>query len=384
MIEALYCHVPFCETICPFCAFAVHGNRPRLHEPYLEALRAEGALAAAAHGTARETPRAPLRSVYIGGGTPSALPLEEVARLLEVLRAHFPFAPDVELAFELNPEHATPAYLEGLQSLGVNRTSLGLQSLHDATLRALGRHNGAALGRRALDALLAHGPSNCNVDLMFGAPEQPPEAFQADVEAVAARRPAHVSLYGLDIEPGTPFARNARVRTWSESHHEEQATQYAWASAHLQAHGYRHYEVSNFCLPGREGRQNLIVWDGGDYLGLGPGAHSHAGGRRWHNERHLRAWMRRLEAGSAPVVAEEALTPAQRANEALMLALRRDTGLDVAAWEARFGYPWDAARQALVQRLVREGRARETGGRLVLTAPGLLLADAITAALAVS
>jgi oxygen-independent coproporphyrinogen-3 oxidase len=379
VIDALYCHIPFCETICPFCAFAVHGNRPALHAPLLRALQAEAERTAAAHGPAL----APLRAVYLGGGTPSTLALEEVAALLEALRRCFPFAADCELAFELNPEHATPAYLEGLVALGVNRASLGLQSLDDATLRALGRHNDAAQGRRALEALRTHGPANWNADLMFGAPHRLGEAFRQDVRTLAALGAPHLSLYGLDIEPGTPFARNAAVRAWAAAHGDGQAADYAWAAEHLVSRGYRHYEVSNFCRPGLEGRQNLIVWDGGNYLGLGPGAHSHRDGRRWHNERHLRAWLRRVEAGEAPVAYEERLTPAQQANEALMLALRRDTGLDVAAWQARFGVAWDAPRQALAARLVAEGRATQQAGRLTLTPAGLLLADEITEALAV-
>ncbi|HKI97534.1 MAG TPA: radical SAM family heme chaperone HemW [bacterium] len=380
MIEALYCHVPFCQTICPFCAFAVHGNRTGLHAPYLRALQAELGLAARAHGASA----APLRAVYIGGGTPSTLSLDEVAALLKALRNAFAFAADCELAVEVNPEHASPAYLEGLCALGINRVSLGLQSLDDATLRALGRGNDAAQGRRALEAVRQHGPRNWNADVLFGAPGRPSEALQADLRALSVLQPPHVSLYGLDIEPGTLFARDAQVRAWSTEHRDDQAAQYACAVEWLVGQGYGHYEVSNFCRPGFQGRQNLIVWDGGNYLGVGPGAHSHVDGRRWHNERHLRAWLRRLAAGEVPVAYEERLTPAQRANEALMLALRRDTGLDVAAWEARHGQRWDGARQALVERLVTEGRARLEAGRLVLTADGLLLADEITQALAVA
>lgn len=381
VIEALYCHVPFCETICPFCAFAVHGNRPALHAPYLAALRGELALAVREHADAL----APLRAVYVGGGTPSTLSLEEVAALLEALRKHLPFAADCELAFELNPEHATPDYLAGLRDLGVNRASLGLQSLDDATLRALGRHNDAATGRRALEALATHGPPNWNADLMLGAPGIPTgagSAFRADVHTLAGLGAPHLSLYALDLEPGTRFARTPAIVAWTEERRDEVAAAYEWAAAELTGRGYRHYEVSNFCRPGHAGRQNLLVWDGADYLGVGPGAHSHVGGRRWHNERHLRAWLRRLERGEPPVADAETLTVAQQADEALMLALRRDSGLDCTAWSARFGVPWEGPRAAVAQRLVRGGQARQDGPRLILTASGLLLADEIAAALA--
>ncbi len=387
MIEALYCHVPFCGHICPFCAFAVHGDVARLHGPYLAALEREAALAGAElAGAAPAAAAPPLQAVYIGGGTPSTLPLAEVEGLLATLSRHFPFAAEAEVAFELNPEHTTQDYVAGLTALGINRLSLGLQSLDDATLAALGRRHSAREGRAALDAIAAHGPGNWNADLLFGAPERPAAAFAADVAALLAWAPPHVSLYGLDIEPGTRFARTPRIVAWAETHVDAQARQYLEGAARLAAAGYRHYEVSNFCRPGREGRQNLLVWDGAGYLGLGPGAHSHlgpdAGPERRHNARHLRAWLRELEAGRLPVVHRERLTPAQRADEALMLALRRDTGLHIADWQARHGGAWGPRRQALAERLVEQGQARVADGRLVLTVQGFLLADEITAALA--
>ena len=378
MIEALYCHIPFCHRICPFCAFAVHGNQQRLHGPYLEALKAEIALRARRYRAAL----APIRALYVGGGTPSTLSLPEVADLLGCLRRHFDFAGDAETAFELNPEDATPAYVEGLAALGINRFSLGLQSLDDATLRALGRNNGAEQGRLAVDALRRDGAANFNLELMFGAPRRPASAFRDDVQAASAYRAPHLSLYGLDVEPGTLFARNRAVCDWAVAHKDRQAQLYLWAADYLKARGYRHYEVSNFCRDGRAGRQNLIVWEGGNYLGFGLGAHSHVDGSRFHNERHLRAYLRRVSAGRPPTAFEERLSPVQRANEMLLLALRRDTGLHIAAWEEQYGGRWDGHRAALAARLVSEGKARLQDGRFALTTAGFLLADEITGALA--
>ncbi|MEE8433943.1 MAG: radical SAM family heme chaperone HemW, partial [bacterium] len=328
-IEALYIHVPFCHTICPFCAFAVHGDKTRLHRPYLEALEREAALRAGEYSDLLAPHQSPLSSVYIGGGTPSALSLPEAERLLGIVRKHFTLAPDAEISFELNPEDAKFSYLEGLFSLGINRYSLGLQSLDDATLRALGRNNDAKLGRKAwetvrIGTLGKFRGGNFNVDLMFGAPGIGPAPFRQDVEWVADNHTPHISLYGLEVEPGTRFARDPSVREWAEAKRDVQAETYLWAVETLTARGYRHYEVSNFSHDGREGRQNLIVWDGGAYLGLGPGAFSTVAGTRWRNARHLRAWLRRLENGEDPKDFEEILTPAQRADETLMLSLRRD------------------------------------------------------------
>lgn len=379
-VEALYCHIPFCRTICPFCAFAVHGDRERLREPYLEALRREIALRAEQYGGGGQS----ISSLYVGGGTPSLLTLEQVRELLGWLATHFRFAPAIEIAFEVNPEQALPDYLKGLADAGVTRVSLGLQSLDGGTLAALGRGNGAEEGMRAVEAMARHAGANYNFDLMCGAPRCGEEPFREDLARVAALRPPHLSLYGLDLEPGTLFARRPRTAGWLDSHREQQGERLLWGWQFLVAQGYRHYEISNFCLPGKEGRQNLVVWDGGNYLGFGSGAHSHVDGERWHNERHIRAYQRHLGEGALPVAFRERLTPEQRANEALMLALRRQEGLAIPRWEQTCGFAWDRRRDAIAGRLAADGKALYQGQTLALTAPGLLVADAITAELMVT
>jgi len=386
LIQALYVHLPFCHRICPFCAFAVHGNRPALHTAYLGALQQEIRLLGAAHSSAAYASSSQassvqaIASIYIGGGTPSTLSLPLLARLFDTLRTAFAIAPDAQWSFELNPEDVSAAYLNGLHELGVSRLSLGLQSLDDGALRALGRNNTAASGRTALD-LLRDGPiDEYNVDLLLGAPGIPLSVFHADVEAMATRGPPHLSLYALDVEPGTLFARDAAIVAATAAARDAQAEALLWAAGRLTAAGYRHYEVSNFCRPGHEGRQNLLVWDGADYLGMGMGAHSHVNGERWWNERHLRAYQRTLAAGRLPITARERLTPVQQVNEMMMLALRRAEGLDVLAWESAGGV-WDEHRQNLTRRLIAQGQARLEGTRLALTETGLLLADGITEAL---
>ncbi|HUJ74244.1 MAG TPA: coproporphyrinogen-III oxidase family protein, partial [bacterium] len=295
----------------------------------------------------------------------------------------FVLAPDVEIAFEVNPEDAAPAYLAGLASLGVNRISLGVQSLDEATLRRLGRGHGAAQGRAAWRATQGAGFDNVNVDLLFGAPEISAQDFSADLRQVLEWRPAHVSLYGLDIEPGTLFGRDLAVLAWARAHRDEQAALYLAATRALTEQGYVHYEVSNFALPERQGRQNLLVWEPGNYLGVGLGAHSHVDGLRWSNERRLPAYLRRLQAGEGPVAHQERLTAVQQANEHLLLSLRQASGLAIAQWEARHGQVWGAERQAMVERLEREHHAQWDAGVLSLTATGFLLADGITAELMV-
>jgi len=384
VVEGLYLHVPFCHSICPFCAFAVHGDRPGLHGPYLTALEVE------ARRRAGDTTAPPggVSSVYVGGGTPSSLSLAEIRRLLRGVRSCFPFAPDAEVALELNPEDAVPETLQGLAELGINRVSVGVQSLDGGALAALGRRHRPRHGMSALEALAGLSgkggrPDNFNVDLMFGAPFTAPGVFFSDVETVLTFRPSHISLYGLDLEPGTLLARNPGVRDWAAAHQGMMADQYLWAAERLTAQGYLHYEVSNFCLPGREGRQNLLVWGGGTYLGLGPGSHSFGGKARWHNPRHLKSWLKGVHGGGDPADFWEAPTPAQRANEALMLALRQKAGLNIPVWEADHGFAWGEERDLLAHALADRGQAGYSGGRLALTPQGFLLADEITVRLAV-
>jgi oxygen-independent coproporphyrinogen-3 oxidase len=372
-IAALYVHIPFCHSICPFCAFAVHGHRADLRQGYLDALRRELERVATLHGA-----DADIESIYIGGGTPSTLTDAEVRDLVRALRAALPVRAGAEVAFEVNPEDATPAYLGALRNAGVTRVSIGTQSLDDATLQALGRTHSAAQSAAALDAVTGSGLDNANADLMFGAPGMDGAAFRRDVEALIERRLPHLSLYGLDVEEHTLFGRNADVRAWAAGQREPQAELYLWAHGRLTAAGYRHYEVSNFCLPGCEGRQNLLVWSGRGYLGLGQGAHSFAHGERWHNARHLRAYRREIDAGQLPIAFRERLTAAQQANEGLMLSLRQDTGLDIPQWERQHRRPWDGPRRRIAEGLSAAGQAAYDGARLRLTPEGFLVADEIT------
>ncbi|MDH4247607.1 MAG: radical SAM family heme chaperone HemW [Deltaproteobacteria bacterium] len=382
VIRALYVHIPFCHSICPFCAFAVHGNRKALHAPYLEALRTEMALRREML-QAQGVTLSRIQAVYLGGGTPSTLALESLQTLLRDLAEAFPWPAGVEIACEINPEDVTPDYIQALKALGITRISLGIQSLKEATLKALGRRHTARHSRQALEVVKREGPGNLSADLMSGAPGIPPKDFLEDVRALLDYHPEHVSLYGLDVEPGTLFYRRGQAAGWLEKQRETLADVYLQGTDRMKTAGYRHYEVSNLCLPGYEGRQNLKVWEGWGYLGFGPGAHSFHAGMRWSNHRHLRKYGQDLAQGKLPVAQEESPTPCQRANETLMLALRREEGLAVRAWCEAHGQNWGPRRERLVQALEQQGHAERTPTGFRLTARGFLLADSITESLMV-
>ena len=374
---ALYIHVPFCRRICPFCAFAVRKDQAALRKAYLHFLNLEMERRASQF----EKEAGELQSIYIGGGTPSTLSLEEVEFLLKGVRRHFHCSSDTEISFEVNPEDATPAYIQGLTRLGIRRISLGIQSFQKATLEILKRNHSAQDGLLAVAALEESGVGNFNLDLMFGIPEQSMSEFENDLMTFLEHDPSHLSLYALDIEPRTPFAREKKVVEWVARHEDLTRAMYLRAVKILGAHGLAQYEVSNFARPGRESRSNQLVWSGKAYLGLGMGAHSYFEGRRWSNHRSLKKYQSALDDKQWPVAFEEELSRVQRANEGLMLSLRQVAGFSVLEWEKTFGMAWPRKNVEEVEKLGEQGFARWDPPHLALSPEGMLLADEITARL---
>ncbi len=374
---ALYIHIPFCRRICPFCAFAVRKDRAALRKDYLHFLNLEMERRASQF----EKESGELQSIYIGGGTPSSLSLEEVGFLLKGVRCHFHCSADTEISFEVNPEDATPAYIQGLTELGIRRISLGIQSFQRISLEILKRNHSVQDSLLAVAALQESGVSNFNLDLMFGIPEQSMPEFQNDLMTFLKHNPNHLSLYALDIEPRTPFAKEKKVVEWVAQHEDLTRAMYLRAVKILSAHGLAQYEVSNFARPGYESRSNLMVWSGKAYLGLGMGAHSYFEGRRWSNHRSLKKYQSALEDKQWPVAFEEELSQVQRANEGLMLSLRQVAGFSVPEWEKTFGMAWPRKNVEEVEKICEQGFARWDPPHLALLPEGMLLADEITARL---
>jgi oxygen-independent coproporphyrinogen-3 oxidase len=384
-VPAVYLHIPFCRHICPFCSFAVRRDRVELHEKYILGMLDEIARRAA---WMKEKPQINrdlklsghelLESIYFGGGTPSSLTISEVELLLSQVRNCFPCSDQVEISFEMNPEDVNPEYLSGLAEIGVNRLSLGGQSFQTLTLKNLGRiHSGLEL-RKAVKAIANSAIENWSLDLMFGIPEQSIAMFKNDVEEALSYNPSHISLYGLEIHEKTPFGKNKQIRKWDTEHQQQFEEMYLWANARLIQARLFQYEVSNFSLKTKEGRNNLLVWSGNEYLGFGVGAHSYLSQTRWGNKRSLNTYLKDLEHNSWPVDFEEQLQVNEQASESLMLALRQPKGVNIEQWQKRFGLQWKKQQLDLVEELCTAGRAFRKGQHLCLTAKGMLLADRIT------
>ncbi|MBM4117275.1 coproporphyrinogen III oxidase family protein [bacterium] len=362
-MRGLYVHVPFCASRCSYCGFytLAAGDQER----YLAALLAQLAREAPLLGGAAA-------SIYLGGGTPSWLAPAALERLLGFLAPRL--APGGEFSVECNPEDVDTALLARLTAGGVTRVSLGLQSTADAELAAVGRRHDAARGLAALDALVASG-LRVSVDLLLGLPLQTPASFAASLAAVLARRPEHLSLYCLELDAEASLARRFRSEPGLDPGEDFRADRYLEAHARLAEAGYAAYEVSNWCLAGGECRHNLAIWRGGEFLGLGPGAHSRLGGRRWSWLPDLAAWQAALLAG-APAPSEEDPPDAQAlALERLLLGLRTREGLPL-------DEPLLAGHADFLVRCEAQGWARRAAGRWQLTPPGWLRLDGILAALA--
>ncbi len=317
--------MPFCLRKCAYCDFYSVPYEDELVAHFLRALGREIAL------WARKTEFRACRfcSIYFGGGTPSLLSPSHLASLIGHVRSYFSLTDDVEISLEANPATVSPSALAALREAGVNRLSLGVQSLHDEELRTLGKPHSGQQAAATFFAARQAGFDNLSVDLIFGIPEQTLGTWQTTLEEVLTWRPEHVSTYALTIEEHTPLAMAVAKGVLNLPGVEEERRMYVLAHEVLTAHGYEHYEISNYALPGRRCRHNELYWQRLPYLGLGPSAHSFASARRWWNLRNLELYCRALDRNVLPEAQSELLSLEQQRLEKVMLALRTAAGLDI-------------------------------------------------------
>lgn len=364
MTLALYVHWPFCVSKCPYCDFNSHVRASVDQAAWRAALLADLAHEAAA------LPGREVTSVFFGGGTPSLMPPETVAAVLDAAERAWGFAPEVEITLEANPSSVEAARFADLAAVGVNRVSLGLQALDDAALRFLGRAHDAAEGLAALD-LAQRAFGRVSFDLIYARPGQSLAAWEAELGRALAFGTEHLSLYQLTIEPGTRFATEAAAGRLVIPDADAGADLYELNRALTGAAGLPAYEVSNHARAGAESRHNLTYWRYGDYAGIGPGAHGRRGGLATQRHRKPENWIAAVERNGHGAQEETALTAAERAHEALLMGLRLREGVDV----ARIGDGW--IDWAAVSRLAGQGLMAREGERLRVTDAGMLLLDSI-------
>ena len=374
----IYAHIPYCVKKCAYCDFissAVGKDTRAEMEDYAAALRAE---------ILREVP--PLRArwgdaatVYLGGGTPTALPAALLTGILETLRTAA--GTPVECTVEANPGTVDAAYLTQLRAAGANRLSLGVQSFDDRLLRVIGRIHTAAEAEQAFRAARAAGFENISLDLMYGLPTQTLDDLKKSVDEALALVPEHISVYGLTVEEGTPFAAaeaQGKLALPTEDAAEEM---YDWLTAALPARGYVRYEISNFARQGCESRHNLGYWRNVPYLGVGAAAHGYVDGVRWGNEPDTEKYILAVSAGRSVRTPED--TERTRTNameEYAFLALRTAKGIDEADFYYTFSVDIDIIYGAVIEKYSAQGLLRRADGFVALTNEGMKVGNEVFAA----
>lgn len=382
-MPGLYVHIPFCLRKCVYCDFySVESSNCPVSERRQAQPTGQSDFMLALEEELRQLPDdfSP-ETIFIGGGTPTELSDEDFHRLLQLIRGKVDTERVVEWTCEANPGTLNAAKAAMMRPAGIQRVSLGVQSFQPSTLEFLGRIHSAEEAVESVHLLRDHGIANINLDLMFGTPGTTMEMLQDDLRRMIAIRPSHIACYCLTYEEGTPLTDLKKRGYVKAMNPDEELDQYRETIRTLTGAGYRHYEVSNFAIPGFECRHNLLYWSGGEYIGLGPSAHSHWHGVRYGNVRSVRDYCAGLQNDRSIREFEETLDPTAKARETLIMSLRCLDGVDIAAFERTTGIALRDLYDGEIDYLRRDGLLEQHGDRLRLTERGLYLSNHVFAEL---
>jgi oxygen-independent coproporphyrinogen-3 oxidase len=368
-VASLYIHVPFCRARCHYCDFGSHvlADAAEQLDGYVAALTQE----------IRQSEHCPVATVYVGGGTPTVLPLSHLVDIFEAAHRSFAIGSGAEITIEANPCALDLGVLSGLLSLGVSRLSLGVQSFNDLELRILGRIHTAGAAAEAFKMARAAGFDNVNLDLIYGVPGQTPDSWRDSLEQVLDLEPEHVSLYALSVEEGTPMAGAIARGELRAPDPDLSADLYDLSQQSLGAAGYVHYEISNWARTApHQCRHNLVYWRNQTYLGMGAGAHSWAVGRRWANASEPGDYAARILSGRRPAEWEEEIETALEMGETMMMGLRLlEEGIAHDRFRRRFGVSLAEQYADELEDLVSLGVLVDDGERVRLSERGRLLGN---------
>jgi oxygen-independent coproporphyrinogen-3 oxidase len=363
---ALYVHYPFCIRRCPYCGFASSVWNAATAERYHTALLRELEL----RGNEPPWRDGRLRSLYFGGGTPSLMPPEQLAGLLEEIKRRFEFPPGIEVTLEANPGAVDKDTLTAFRPAGVNRLSIGAQSLHDSELKFLGRIHSAQEIVETVNAARAAGFDNLSLDIIYGAPGQTVDNFSSSIRQALNLGIDHLSAYALSIESGTEFARLVNGGKIEAPDPDSAAEQYQALCEIMRDAGFDHYELTNFARPGKQSTHNWTYWQRLPYLGLGVSAHSFNGQKRWWNTREIEQYNYLLDIVSLPLEGEETLTELESLEEEAYLSLRAGHGLSLAL-------SLNLTSHSTIDGLIQDGFLYVANGRLHVPEEKWLLLDEI-------
>jgi oxygen-independent coproporphyrinogen-3 oxidase len=370
-------HVPFCVKRCWYCDFNAYSDLDDIAPAYMAALARDAELGLSAPVDLGDRPI--VTSIFIGGGTPSHVAASSLVAVIDAIRAAWPVADDVEITIECNPESAEPSKVAAYRAAGATRLSFGVQSLREPLLQTLGRAHDGATALRAIRGARRAGFDELNADLIFGVPGESDDDWRASLEGILELDTGHVSCYGLTYEEGTPLHAWRRLGRVTPVPDDDAARRWEMADEMLAGAGYARYEISNWARPGRECRHNLLYWSGGEYLGIGAGAHSHVADRRGS----VRSWtlkppggyVRSVQSLRSTVAGSETIGLTQRASELMFLGLRREAGVADEDFAALTNLDLRQTFGSQIGRGVARGLLETTPGRVKLTHTGTLLAN---------
>ncbi len=375
----LYVHVPFCSSRCWYCDFNAYAGLDHVVDRYMDALARDAELALSAPGDADLDVRPPVTSIFIGGGTPSLVRPTAIARVMSAINASWDVSPGAEITIECNPESVNAQKFDAYLEAGINRVSVGVQTLDPRLLASLGRQHSPQTALDALCLARASGFGNVSADLIFGIPGEDDEALRASLDGVLGAGVDHVSAYALIYEDGTPLGSWRKLGKVVPVPDDDVAVRWELVESVVSGAGFERYEISNWARPGRASRHNGLYWAYGEYLGIGVGAHSHLADARGA----LRSWTMKgpqryietVERGERTVAGSEPIEARTRACEVMMLGLRRAAGVSFEGFEGLIGRPVEDVFGAELEQGVERGLLDIGGGRIALARP-LLANDA--------
>lgn len=361
-----YVHIPFCTQICYYCDFSKVFIKNQPVDAYLQALIREF----------ESYKIEQLRTLYIGGGTPTAISAEQLDYLLSHLTKNLDLSQLEEFTIEANPGDLTPDKIAVLEKSAVNRISLGVQTFNDKHLKRIGRSHNEAQIYESIDSLKGAGFDNISIDLIYALPGQTMADVKENVTKAIALDIPHLSLYSLILEHHTVFMNKMRRGKLNLPTEDLEADMFDYIIAKLESHGFEHYEISNFTKPGRESRHNLMYWDNAEYYGVGAGASGYVDGVRYRNRGPIQHYLKGVAQGN-PRLEEEVLTKQEMMEEEFFLGLRKKEGVSISRFEEKFAENFSNRYGDIVEKLTRDGLVQVTDGRLRMTKKGLFLGDTV-------
>lgn len=351
LARGVYIHIPFCHQICHYCDFNKFFFKNQPVDEYIEALGEEMRLTVSMNPTAFQQ----IETIFLGGGTPTALTAEQLTRLFELIHQYIPMQHVIEFTSEANPDELSEAKLEALISGGVNRLSLGVQSFDEQLLKKLGRTHTNDIVYKTIEKAKQAGFQNISIDLMYGLPEQTMEQWVDTLQKAFALNLPHYSAYSLLVEPKTIFYMDYAKGKLQLPSEDLEADMYDVLMEQMEQHGLQQYEISNFAKSGFASIHNKIYWDNDEYAGFGAGAHGYLNGARYANHGPLKKYMAVIAKGARPILNEHTVLDTERCEEQMFLGLRKIEGVSFAQFEHKFGQTMQTIYGNILNKLKQEG-----------------------------